>query len=87
MGPPPFFYSSPARGGGPRPQGVVEGARGTGIRCRGPPPPASLVPLPVPGRTFGLRPAHREELGAAGLAERGGTLAGQILERRLDRVA
>ena len=45
------FQSSPERGGGPRPKGVVEGAQPQTIRAWwAPSTMLRIVPLPVPGR-------------------------------------
>ena len=45
------LHTSPERGGGPRPQGVVEGQPQATLLGAAPPPPAApAVPLPVPGR-------------------------------------
>ena len=52
--------SSPARGGGPfasSGEGWWGASASEPVFWGTPPPPASLVPLPVPGRTASLRPA------------------------------
>jgi hypothetical protein len=46
-----LLNSSPARGGGPRPQGVVEGGRPQADHAwRTPSTMLRMIPLPVPGR-------------------------------------